>query len=307
MRILVTGGAGFIGSHLVDALCDAGHEVLVVDDLSSGKREQVNDKAAFCEADVRGTEAARAIEAHAPEVVFHEAAQMDVRRSVEDPGFDADVNLVGLVRVIEAARRGGALQRVVFAGSGGAMYGEQDVYPAPEDHAVKPESPYGLAKAVGEQYLDLFARMYGFQWTSLRYANVYGPRQDAHGEAGVVAIFCGKLLRGEPLKVFGDGEQTRDYVFVGDVVAANLRALAGGLDGGFNVGTGVETTVNELANKLAAASGREESIEYAPARKGEQLRSVIDPGKLEREGGVRPSTTIDDGLARTFAWFAERE
>ncbi|MFZ9888892.1 MAG: NAD-dependent epimerase/dehydratase family protein [Myxococcota bacterium] len=307
MRILVTGGAGFIGSHLTDALIERGHDVVVLDSLVSGKRENLNPKARFVHADVRSDEASAAITEFAPEVVFHEAAQMDVRRSVEDPAYDADVNLVGLTRVAEAARKGGALQHILFAGSGGAMYGEQERYPALEDHRVRPESPYGLAKAVSEMYLDLFARLYGFRWTSLRYANVYGPRQDAHGEAGVVAIFCGRLLRGESMTIFGDGKQTRDYVFVRDVVAANLAALDHKLEGGFNVGTAKETDVNELAQRLIVIAGSHVTPSYAAARKGEQLRSVIDPGKLEAATGFRPNTSLDDGLRATFEWFAARQ
>lgn len=306
MKILVTGGAGFIGSHIVDALVEKDHEVLVIDSLASGKRENLNEKARFVHADVRTEASTDAIVGFAPEAVFHEAAQMDVRKSVEDPGYDTDVNLVGLVRVLEAARKGGALRHAIFAGSGGAMYGEQDTFPAPEDHAVKPESPYGLAKAVSEMYLDLFSRMYGFQWTSLRYGNVYGPRQDAHGEAGVVAIFCGRLLRKEPLVIFGDGGQTRDYVYVGDVVAANLHALEHGLQGGYNVGTGKETDVNGLAAKLIATAGSDATPEHHAPRKGEQRRSVIDGGKLAR-AGFEPSMPLDEGLRRTFEWFQARQ
>jgi UDP-glucose 4-epimerase len=306
MRVLVTGGAGFIGSHLAQALLDDEHEVLIVDSLVTGKRENLPAKARFVEADIRYDEAKSAIREFAPEVVFHEAAQMDVRKSVADPAYDADVNLVGLVGVIEAARAGGALQHALFAGSGGAMYGEQDTFPAPEDHAVRPESPYGLAKAVGEMYLELLSRIHAFKWTSLRYANVYGPRQDAHGEAGVVAIFSKRLLAGEPLTVFGDGGQTRDFVFVGDVVEANLRALKAGLNGGFNVGMGVETSVNELAERLTRLAGKEGVPEHAPERKGEQRRSVIDPSKLLQATGFRPHKALDEGLAETFAWFASR-
>jgi UDP-glucose 4-epimerase len=307
MRTIVTGGAGFIGSHLADALVAAGHEVLVIDSLITGKRENVPEGARFIEADVRTDEGAAAIEDFAPEVVFHEAAQMDVRKSVEDPGYDVDVNLRGLVRVLEAARAGGSLTHFLFAGSGGAMYGEQDTFPAPEDHAVKPESPYGLAKAVGEQYIELFARMYGFRWTSLRYANVYGPRQDAHGEAGVVAIFCGRILKGEPLTIYGDGGQTRDFVYVGDVVNANLSALERELSGGFNVGTGVETDVNELARVLIDISGRDDVVvNHAEERKGEQRRSVIDPQKLTDAAGLAERADIREGLERTYRWFAER-
>ena len=302
MRVLVTGGAGFIGSHLVDRFVQLGHEVSVLDDLSSGTRDNVNPKANLVVADVRKPDALWDFKPH---VVVHHAAQMDVRKSVADPAFDADVNVVGLLRVMEAARSGGALEHVVLASSGGAMYGEQDVVPAPESHPVRPESPYGLSKAVSEQYLAWYHRMYGVTSTCLRYGNVYGPRQNAHGEAGVVAIFCNRILSGKPLTIFGDGSQTRDYVFVDDVVAANVVALDKRPHGGFNVGTGKETDVNFLAKSLVAASGRDNKIEYAAARKGEQKRSVIDPrayGKL----GWSARVDVKDGLARTFAWFQER-
>jgi UDP-glucose 4-epimerase len=303
MRTIVTGGAGFIGSHLAERLLGLGHDVRVVDDLSSGKREQVPDGAELVVADIRDDEAARAVEDFKPELVCHLAAQMDVRRSVRDPRFDVEVNLGGLVHVIESARRAGALERVLFAGSGGAMYGEQEVYPAAEDHRVQPTSFYGLAKATGEQYLEVFERLYGLSWCSLRFANVFGPRQDAHGEAGVVAIFVEKMLAGEDVTVFGDGEQTRDFVFVDDVVEAHVQAIQKMLRGGYNVGTGIETSVNALAHRLLAVTGADVNVTYAEARAGEQLRSSIDPGKLERDTAFRPATSLDDGLAKTVAWF----
>ncbi|HEY4221793.1 MAG TPA: NAD-dependent epimerase/dehydratase family protein [Myxococcota bacterium] len=309
MRILVTGGAGFIGSHLVDRFVSLGHDVVALDDLSSGKRDNVNAGAKLIVNDVRGcSDAVRAV---APQVVVHHAAQMDVRKSVQDPAFDADVNLVGLLRVLEGARQGKALEHVIFASSGGAMYGEQSQFPAPETHAVNPESPYGLAKAVSEQYLAWYRRMYGVTSTSLRYGNVYGPRQNPHGEAGVVAIFCARILHGQPLTIFGDGAQTRDYVFVEDVVNANALALDKRPHGGFNVGTGVETDVNVLARSLVnagVASGHAGTdIVHAEARAGEQKRSVIDPRAYEAAVGWRPTVSVEDGLARTFAWFAERQ
>ena len=308
MRVLVTGGAGFIGSHLVDRALALGHQVVALDDLSGGRRENLTGalaRGARLEvADIRAPDASAVVRNFAPEVVCHHAAQMDVRKSVADPAFDADVNLVGLLRVLEAARFAGALRHVVFASSGGAMYGEQDVFPAPESHPVRPESPYGLAKAVSEQYLAWYQRMYGIGYTALRYGNVYGPRQSPHGEAGVVAIFCGRILAGQPLTIFGDGTQTRDYVFVDDVVEANARALEQRPLGGFNVGTGVETDVRELARRLIECSGRSIDVQHAPARAGEQKRSVIDPTAYGRASGWRPTVAVADGLARTFAWFA---
>lgn len=309
MRILVTGGAGFIGSHLVDRFVAMGHEVLALDDLSGGRRDNLagalQKGARLAVADIRSPAAGEAVRAFAPEIVDHHAAQMDVRKSVADPAHDADVNLVGMLRVLEAARLAGSLKHVLFASSGGAMYGEQDQFPAPEGHPVRPESPYGLAKAVSEQYLAWFQRMYGIGFTALRYGNVYGPRQSPHGEAGVVAIFCGRILDGKALTIFGDGKQTRDYVFVDDVVDANARALEQRPQGGFNIGTAVETDVVALARRLVEASGRDTPVVHAEARPGEQKRSVIDPAAYGRATGWRPTVAVAEGLARTFRWFAQ--
>ena len=307
MRILVTGGAGFIGSHLVDRFVQDGHDVVALDDLSSGVASQVNGKARLVTADIRRPEARAAMLAFAPEVLCHHAAQMDVRRSVANPAFDADVNLVGLLNVLEAGREAGALKHVLFASSGGAMYGEQDTFPANEDHAVRPESPYGLAKALSERYLDWYQRFYGIHYTALRYGNVFGPRQNPHGEAGVVAIFCQRILDGKDITIFGDGSQTRDYVFVDDVVNANALALEHRLQGGFNVGAGIETDVNMLATALLAASPTKVAVHHEAARPGEQKRSVISPAKLTAATGWKPALPVADGLARTFAWFAERQ
>jgi UDP-glucose 4-epimerase len=304
MRVLVTGGAGFIGSHLVDRFVALGHDVLALDDLSSGLRENVSPEARLVAADIRTPAATAAVQEFAPEVVVHHAAQMDVRKSVADPAFDADVNIVGLLKLMEAARLGGALQHVLFASSGGAMYGEQEVFPAPESHPVRPESPYGLAKATSEQYLGWYQRMYGVTSTSLRYGNVYGPRQNPHGEAGVVAIFCGRILEGKPITIVGDGKQTRDYVYVDDVVDANVRAFQARPQGGYNVGTGRETDVLALASALVNAAGRDVQVEHGPPRPGEQRRSVIDPSAFGRATGWKPTVEVADGLARTYHWFA---
>jgi UDP-glucose 4-epimerase len=307
MRILVTGGAGFIGSHTVDALVAVGaHEVSVLDVLSSGKREQVNPRARFYEADLRNAEAILPIlQREKPEVIYHLAAQMDVRRSVADPAFDAGINLVGFLNLMEAAR-GSGLKRVVFASTGGAIYGEQEQFPCDEDHPRRPVSPYGVAKLATEAYLFFYKVQYGIDYVALRYANVYGPRQDPHGEAGVVAIFCGRMLEGKPSTIFGDGEQTRDYIFVGDVARANVAALGAKASGAFNIGTGVETSVNQLYGALASAAGVKAPPSHAPARPGEQRRSVISPARAAQALGWRPDVALDDGLERTFTFFKER-
>lgn len=307
MRILVTGGAGFIGSHTVDALVAVGgHQVAVLDNLAAGKRDQVNSAARFYEADLRDAERMRAIAAaERPEAIVHFAAQMDVRRSVADPAFDAQVNLVGFLNLIEAARPHG-LRRVVFASTGGAIYGEQDVFPADESHPCRPISPYGVAKFASESYLFFYKAQYGIAYAAMRYANVYGPRQDPHGEAGVVAIFCARLLEGRPATIFGDGGQTRDYVYVGDVARANVAALTAAAAGPINIGTGVETSVNQLYRMLAAAAGGAVAPAYAPVRPGEQMRSVISAARAARELGWRPEVALAEGLRRTFAYFKER-
>jgi UDP-glucose 4-epimerase len=306
MRLLVTGGAGFIGSHTVDALLERGHDVAVLDDFSSGKREQVNPLARFHPADLRdATRVREVIEQERPEVIFHLAAQMDVRRSVADPAFDAQVNLVGMLNLMEAARTRG-LKRVIFASSGGAAYGEQSSFPCDESHPCHPVSPYGVAKLSTEHYLFFYENEYGIRYTAMRYANVYGPRQDPHGEAGVVAIFCGRILSGEPCTIYGDGRQTRDYIYVGDVAAANVAALEHERGGAFNVGTGIETDVNQLYRALADLAGVGKDPVYAAPRPGEQRRSVISPQRAGRELSWRPRMALREGLAATFEYFKQR-
>jgi UDP-glucose 4-epimerase len=299
MRAVVTGGAGFIGSHVVEALVARGDEVHVLDDLSRGRPDRVAAGAELHVGDIREPDAV--FDATRPEAVLHLAAQADVRVSVEDPALDADVNVLGTVRILEAARRHGA--KVIFASTGGAIYGECDG-PATESAERRPLAPYGTSKLCGEEYLATWNRLYGTGHVSLRFANVYGPRQEPHSEAGVVAIFMG-LLQGEGTpKIYGDGSQTRDYVFVADVVRAMLAALDH--DGGvFNVGTGVETSVVDLYETIQRTSGVTREPAFAAARLGELQRSVLDIGRAASELGWQPAHPLEDGLARTWAWVVE--
>lgn len=304
MRILVTGGAGFIGSHTVDALLAANsHDVAVIDDLSSGKRERLASSVRFHHADIRNAEEVRLVmDRERPEVLLHLAAQVDVRKSVAEPAFDAEVNISGLLNLMEAGREKG-LKRVIFASTGGAIYGEQEKFPCDEQHRCCPLSPYGVSKLATEAYLFFYKMQYGIDYISVRYSNVYGPRQDPHGEAGVVAIFCGRMLMHKPCTIYGDGEQTRDYIYVGDVARANVAALNTSASGAFNVGTGVETSVNQLFRSLARIAGSSEPPMSATRRPGEQRRSVISPARAASDLGWRPEVSLEDGLKRTFESF----
>jgi len=302
MRVLLTGGAGFIGSHVADSLLDRGHEVTIVDDLSSGKKENVPEKTVFYERDIREG-CAEVFEEFRPEALCHQAAQMDVRRSVRAPDFDAAVNVLGTIRLLENCVRYG-VEKVVFASTGGAIYGEQRKFPASEDHPLRPVSPYGVSKLAGESYLHFYQVQYGLSYAALRYANVYGPRQDPHGEAGVVAIFSGNLAAGKVSIINGTGEQTRDYVYVEDVARANVLALEGGASpGAYNIGTGIETSVNQLYEALREISGKDLPPEHGPAKPGEQTRSSIDLSKALRELGWRLETELTVGLKRTLNFF----
>ena len=297
MRAIVTGGAGFIGSHVVDALVERGDEVHVLDDLSTGRRERVAAGARLHVADIRAPD--EVFDAVRPDAVLHLAAQADVRTSVERPDHDADVNVLGTLRVVEAARRHGA--RLVFTSTGGAIYGECDGS-APETAERRPLAPYGTSKLCGEEYLATWNRLYGTGHVTLRLGNVYGPRQEPHGEAGVVAIFMGLLNEGGAPKIYGDGRQTRDYVYVLDVVRATLAALERDAGAVFNIGTGVETSVLELYEAVQRVAGSVRAADLAPARLGELQRSVLDVSLAERELGWRPQHPLDEGLTETWRW-----
>ena len=305
MKVLVTGGAGFIGSHVSDALIADGHRVHIVDDLSGGRRENLNPQAEFHHLDIRDKQVSELCREQQFEVLVHFAAQMDVRKSVSDPVFDADVNILGFLSLMEAARTSG-LKKVVFASTGGAIYGEPDYVPQDERHPVQPVSPYGITKLATEKYLHFYATAYGIPYVALRYGNVYGPRQNPHGEAGVVAIFAQRMLRGQQAVVNGSGKQTRDYVFVADVVKANLAAIAYPDSGIFNIGTGVETDVNHLFRTIRDLTGSDIDETHVDGKPGEQLRSVLGCDLAASELGWTPSVSIDEGLAATVDWFADR-
>ncbi|MEA2483293.1 MAG: UDP-glucose 4-epimerase [Thermoleophilaceae bacterium] len=303
MKAVVTGGAGFIGSNVVDALLERGDEVVVVDNLSTGKRENLQQALAngarLVEADIRDGQALGDLfEEARPEVVFHFAAQIDVRRSVADTPLDAMINVVGTINVLEAAKRVGA--RVVNSSTGGAIYGEGRVIPAPEDHPAEPEAPYGQSKFAAEGYLELYRRLHGLSTISLRYGNVYGPRQDPLGEAGVIAIFCGKLIEGQKPTVFGAGTQTRDYVYVGDVVAANLAASGSEAHGAFNIGTGRQTSVLDIVDALAKLGDGDFEAEMAPERAGEVQHIALDYTRAREQLGFEPKVELDEGLELTL-------
>ncbi len=303
MRVLITGGAGFIGSHVAEQLLARGHEVAVVDDLSTGKRKNVPRGAMFYEMDVRSG-CAGVFEEFAPQVLCHQAAQMDVRRSVKEPDFDADVNVLGTLRLLENCAKHD-VEKAVFASTGGAVYGEQREFPASEDYPVYPVSPYGVSKLAGERYLHFYRTQYGLPYAALRYANVYGPRQDPHGEAGVVAILCGNLAAGRGSTINGTGEQTRDYVYVEDVARANVLALEGDApSGAYNIGTGVETSVNKLYELLRETSGRDLLPAHGPAKPGEQLRSSVDSAKASQVLGWLPQVNLATGLRETLIFFS---
>nr|WP_253894208.1 NAD-dependent epimerase/dehydratase family protein [Myxococcus xanthus] len=302
---MVTGGAGFIGSHVCDEFLRGGHDVIALDDLSGGKRENLDPRVRLAVHDIRSREASELIKSEKPDVLCHLAAQMDVRRSVDDPSFDADVNIRGMLNLLEAARVSG-VKKVIFSSTGGAIYGEQDVFPAPESHPTRPISPYGVSKASGELYLGYYRAQYGLPYVALRYANVYGPRQNPHGEAGVVAIFCQRLIAGQGCTIFGEGKQTRDFVFGPDVARANRLAFENDYVGAINIGTGVETDINRLYALLAEAAGSSVSVAHAPGKPGEQMRSCVDNALAKKVLGWEPIADVREGLRRTIEYFRQK-
>jgi UDP-glucose 4-epimerase len=304
MKVLVTGGAGFIGSHIADRLLAGGHDVVVLDDLSTGHVEQVPPKARFYQMELSSPWLTELFRIERPQAVVHEAAQASVRNSVQDPVFDAGVNVLGTVALLHASVKH-EVKRFLFASTGGAIYGDSDQTPTPEEAPAVPVSPYGAAKLASEVYLRTFHALYGLSYAALRYANVYGPRQDPHGEAGVVAIFSQRLLAGEPARVNGDGKQTRDFVYVGDVAEANALALASDAIGSFNVGTGIETDVNHIFALLRDLSGSRQQEMHGPPLAGEQRRSAVDAGKIRKVMGWQPKTSLESGLSETVRFFRQ--
>jgi UDP-glucose 4-epimerase len=303
MKILVTGGAGFVGSHIVDAYVTAGHQVIVVDDLSTGKKENVHPDAKLVEMDVNDPRLLDLFMAEKPDLVNHHAANASVSRSVRQARFDATQNILGTLNVLEAVRRA-EVGKVIYISSGGAMYGTVAYLPMDEAHPANPVSPYALSKHTGERYVQLYGEVHGLRWTSLRYANVYGPRQDPHGEAGVVAIFCQNLLDGAVPEIHWDGEQTRDFVYVGDCARANLLALEGGNGQAYNVGTGVGSSINTLFHTLMDVAGQNLTPRRGPRRPGDARHSYLDCHKIERELDWQPKVTLHEGLERTWNHFA---
>ncbi len=306
MKILVTGGAGFIGSHVVDAYIAAGHQVIVVDDLSTGRASNLNPEARFHQLDIRDPAVEELFAAERPEIVNHHAAQVDVRRSVAEPVFDAEVNIVGTVRLLEYAVRYGT-RKFIYISSGGAVYGEPVHLPCEEDHPISPLCQYGASKHAVEHYLDLYWTNHGLDYTVLRYGNVYGPRQDPHGEAGVVAIFAGQMLHGRPVIINGSGEQTRDFVYVGDCARANLLALERGSGQIYNLGSGLGTSINQIFDRLKALTGYQREPIHDPPKLGETLHIYLDAARAADELGWTPAVNLDDGLRKTAAYFRQKE
>ena len=306
MKILITGGAGFIGSNVADRYLELGHEVIIVDNLVTGQRENIPKKAKFYQVDIcDADEITRIFNKEKPEIVNHHAAQMDVRKSVEDPIYDATVNVLGSLNLLQNCVQN-KTGKFIFASTGGAIYGEQDYFPADEKHPLRPLSPYGITKLTTEKYLYFYHLTYGLNYTVLRYANVYGPRQNPHGEAGVVAIFSERILTGRQPIINGDGLQTRDYVYVGDVVKANQLVLNNGDNSIYNIGTGIETNVNELFTNIVRSAGRNVQEKHGEAKPGEQKRSVLDSARIAEELKWKPSVPLAEGIQNTVDFFRNK-
>ena len=305
MDVLVTGGAGFIGSHVVDALVARGHQVTAVDNLSTGKRTNLSTEVSLVEVNLRSDDLEAVFQRVRPQAVFHLAAQASVPNSVADPAADADINVLGTINLLERCRDAG-VRRVVYSSTGGALYGEPEQIPCTEEHPVHPLSPYGVSKYVGEKYVEMYGRLYGLEYTILRYANVYGPRQDPFGEAGVVAIFGQRMMNGEDVIVFGDGTQERDFVYVEDVARANLLALERGSGQALNIGCGVGTSVNELVASLRESTGYEKEPTYTEPRAGDVYRIALDASRARQELGWEPMVSLEEGLRRTVASIRDR-
>lgn len=306
MKILVTGGAGFIGSHVVDRYISDGHNVIVIDNLSTGLIKNINPKAQFHKLDIRSQKAAELIKKTSPDILNHHAAQIDLRRSVKEPLFDAEINILGLLNLLEAAIKTKSVKKIILASTGGAIYGDAKITPTPEDYPAWPVSPYGVAKLTSEHYLHYYQNSFKLQFVSLRYGNIYGPRQNPEGEAGVVAIFCQAMLRGKQPVINGNGKQTRDYVYVSDVVDANSLVLKDAVTGIYNIGTGKETDVNTIFDKLAKLLASDMKKIHGPEKKGEQKRSVLDSSKAKEKFGWEAKISINVGLGKTAAYFKKQ-
>lgn len=303
MKILLTGGAGFIGSHIADAYIAAGHQVTIIDDLSTGSKSNLNPQAKFIHLDINSDQIKEIFQTEKPDLLNHQAAQINVRTSVADPKFDAHTNIIGSINLLEAAKACGSVRHIIFASSGGAIYGDADTIPTPETYPAAPISPYGIAKFSVEKYLHYYHTIHSISYTSLRYANVYGPRQNPHGEAGVVAIFYHRAQQTSPLTINGSGDQTRDFVFVADVVAANLAASDSHSQGCFNIGTGIETSVTDLTKTILSTLPQPVPVNHAPAKEGEQQRSCLDPTLAQTQLNWHPQTDLAAGLRQTAEFF----
>jgi len=306
-KILVSGGAGFIASHLTDKLIDKGHNVVVIDNLSTGRRENLNPQAKFYEADICNSEISQIFEEEKPEIVFHFAAQIDVRKSVKDPIQDAKVNILGSLNLLQNCQKNGGVKKFIFASSGGAIYGDTDVIPTPETHAENPESPYGICKLTIEKYLHFYKETFGLNYTALRLANIYGPRQNSKGEGGVIAVFCDKMLKNEKVVINGEGKQSRDFVFVDDVVNSALLSIEQEKSDIYNIGTGKETNINEIFRKIKELTNSNCEEIHTPAKLGEQRRSCLNYSKAKKELNWEPKYNLKKGLENTIKWFKENE